>query len=299
MRRRTVLTTALGAAFSGVAGCASSGGPDMSLRNNANLEIQPVSDAEIAAKFIGTPASGSTYPEQIATTGSVLTRDLPPQIGENESNIVYNGTVYHIKTDVESGVGIRYQVSVEAAPDAPVKYQFEDLPPMDRKAIRPLIDSPNLGVSGPATYIGTEQNDSVLVAHAPEPVTIARDQRGINVTLSDPVDIKRYKLTVIDTESARAVGQQLRSRYEFQLEGLSDEAREIVTTAIEQREYRIPASEEPSAAFRTLVARLNQGEPVRRKTGATIDSWFIVQFEREVYWAELVLNREEFTPIES
>jgi hypothetical protein len=293
MRRRTVLATACSATLGWLAGC-SSGGSDMSLRITAVLTAQPVSDADIAEKVIGSPPPDTDFLDDLLADGSATVLDSLPAMDGDENRFVYDGTVYSISSTVESVVGTRYLLTVERASDSPVEYRFDDLPAVDRERLEPLIDSSTLGVSRPATYSAAERAESVLASRVGETVVIATDRRHLGVTLSEPKDVEQYRVTVSNTEPAAPVGRRIRSEYGFELSGLSPETEEIFETAVNEGTYRIDASEEPSAAFRSLVDRLTAHRAVRSRRSETIDRWYVVQFAGEHYWVQIVLDRAKF-----
>lgn len=292
MNRRSILALLLlFALLVGLSGCLESGGGDYSAPT-ALLEMDPVNDSKVAERALGNPPTNE-HLERLTREGSVVTTDAPPELGPNDRRFVYDGTVYEYATENLGVVGTRYTVEVTRPDDSMAEYQWNTLPDADREALDSLIDPSGPGVAGPARYVGQEQNASVFVDHAGESVTVARDTQTVAVTLRDPAPIRRYRTTARPVESAATAGQRLRSEYGFELSGLSPSEREIVAEAIETGNYRVNTTEDPSAAFRSLVERLEPHEPIGVRTSETeSDREYVLRYGGEQYWVHLYVNEE-------
>lgn len=287
MRRRTVLATAATALALPLAGCAHPADGSLSM---GALD----SDSAIADRYAG---STENLPQDrrdlvaAAIAGEAPTREGTHPPYESPRPLAHEGAYYRISHEVvDSRTAIQYTIQIDYDPataPSPV-IAYDDLPAVDQAALGELIpprDEPpdSDGFDVGRSYRYPDVSESVL-APEPEYEGISHDGSTYRVEIegSREVTVETYEYSAERVaDSAADLGRQLRERYLFTLEGLSDAEREIVDEAIEGSYF---PDGEVSDAFRSLADRFrNQAGIETTEHGGT----WLARYDGTIYWTDL------------
>jgi hypothetical protein len=293
MRRRHLLAFALVALLPALAGCSPAG----------SLSMDPVDDEALADRA-SVPAPGddpggappdarnrevATIRGAIENGSATITAQRPPL--EPDLPFRSDGEFYNLSYE-ETGTQPGYDVGIEidynsSDVDGDV-VDYGDLPAVDRRAMRPLLDRPregrqegfDFGVG--ATYEGSEAESSVLVPdQGYEGIRYEGDVYRIGVDADEvTLTVYRYESTRV-AESPEEYATQLRDRYGFELSGLSDAEQSVVEESTNDTYY---AEDDDDQAFDALVDRFRSHAPV---TSDEFDGSWVVTYDGQLYWADL------------
>lgn len=315
MDRREFLATGAALAIGvtgGCTGCARS--------PSASLEMEPVTDAEIARRVTHRlEADGDSERSRLVSSavenGSATREGTEPRLPEN-GTFVHDGSIYRLSREVvESRPATSFSFTlnpVEGSVDGSETVDYADLPAVDRRkfAERGWADGGFLGFGSSLLYLDPEIPDSALVPEPKRPVIVWDDEtRGrfeVDGARDTALRTYRYAAERVHPDVA-AYGRDVRERYEFALSGLSSGERRIVEEAIGGNEsdeenggrgYVIPPDEEPPRAMRELAERFRGREEVRRvweESGArerSASGEYLVRYGGEVYWTQVFIVPE-------
>ncbi|WP_458188630.1 hypothetical protein [Haladaptatus sp. NG-WS-4] len=305
--------TGLPAAMAGCTSIADSSGEEKSPRRTeaegnpppaARLQMAAVQNAEIGRRHV---LSLREYPdecrrvvERTVENGSMTVDAESPPLWRDERPFLYDGGVYRLSYDVRNErPATRYfwdLTPVERAAEDEI-VQFGDLPRLDREKFR-LVglgddavgeDTP-LDVGMTFVYANTDRNQSALVP-TPDRLVVEwessrRARFSIRNSNSKDATLKTYRYTAERiAPTVGAYGRHLRDRYAFELSGLADAERELVTRAIEHG-YTVERGDSPSDAFSSLVDEFRRHEAVTTgEDGVSGD--YLTTYDGQVYWTEL------------
>lgn len=327
MDRRSFLaagaTLAIGVT-GGCTGCAQASTAKLSMEAMTNEEI-----AERATRSGNLDPSNSRYEfvQRVVENDSVTVEDTEPRYPENRP-FVFDGGVYRLSLDiVDSDPATNYRFTLDPVDgdsstdgdtvgDSEVRggesVRYEELPEVDRRnfAERGLDDPDRLGYSSSMLYTNEERSESVLV---PDPeysiIVWDEDTRGrwtVDGSVATSLQTYRYDSEVV-RESAAAYGAAIREEYAFELSGLSEAERDVVTRAIEGG-HVVPPDESPTDAFWTLAERFGRRDEFHRddedrtaddrtsddrsaddmtSDDTPVSGTYIVRYERTVYWTRV------------
>lgn len=253
----------------------------------AKVSMEATTDEEIAVRAtrsedLDPSTDRYEFVRRVIENGPITVEDTEPRYPENRP-FVFDGGVYRLSYEiVDSEPATSYRFTLESV-DGEVEnggvekggvedgesIRYEELPEVDRRnlAERGLDDPEIVGFSSSILYTREERSESVLV---PEPeyavVVWDEDTRGrwtVDRATETPLKTYRYGSEVVH-ESAAAYGATLREEYAFELSGLSEAERDIVTQAIDAGGYRIAPDESPPDAFWTLAERFGRRDEFRR-----------------------------------
>jgi hypothetical protein len=294
MRPRHLLAVALVVLLPALAGCSPAG----------SLSMDPVDDAELADHAsVPAPGEGSrerppdaglnreaTMIQEAIVNGSATISARRPPVDQDRP-FRSDGRFYELSQESvgsERGYQVGIEIDYNTSTVAGTVVDYDDLPAIDRRAMRPLLDRPrrarqdgfDFGLG--ATYNESEAAGSVLapdqqyegVRYDGEVYRIGVDADEVTLT------VYRYTATLV-ADSPESFASQLRERYAFELTGLSDDERAIVEEARNDSYY---AEDEDDEAFDALVDRFRDHPPVRSDEYG--GSW-IVRDGGQLYWAQL------------
>ena len=322
--RRVFLASASMGLTATIAGCTSSFGlidqnsrPQGSSESAGNpppaarLRMRAVDDRDIGGRHAlslrENSEKGRRVIKRAVQNGSTMVDDQSPPIWEDSRPWVCDGGVYQLSYKVRNErPAIRYfwDLTPVQQADQDNIVQFEELPRLDREKFR-LVglgddavdkDTP-VDVGHTFVYANADRNESALVP-TPDRSVIEwssgpRARFSITDSNSKNATLKTYRYTAHQlAPTVEAYGQQLRTRYTFELSGLSDAERNLVEKAIGKYGYNIDRGGSPSDAFWSLVKIFQQHEAVADgKEGVTGD--YLTTYDGQVYWVELV-NGNDF-----
>lgn len=293
MRRRHLLAFALVALLPALAGCSPAG----------SLSMEPVDDRELADRAsVATPVDESadaspdalgrearTIRDAIENGSATITAQRPPL--EADRPFRSDGRFYDLAYEsvgTEPGYRTGIEIDYNSSDVDGAVVDYGDLPEVDRRAIRPLLDRPrearqdgfDFGIG--ATYNDSDAASSALVPdqeyeavrYEGEVYRIGVDADGVTLT------VYRYASTLV-AESPEAYATRLRDRYEFELTVLSDGERSVVEEARNGSYY---AEDEDDEAFDALVDRFREHPAV---TSDEYGGSWVVRYEGQLYWARM------------
>ncbi|MFC7069684.1 hypothetical protein [Halobaculum lipolyticum] len=327
-RRSFLATTATLAvtATGGCVGCAPS--------PTASLQMAPEDDAGLAERALWTfgagdgsdpdPENRDALAREVVETGSATVEDRREPLPTDRPVVVAGEGVYRFAAAVTDSREMRAFGATmnpirtedgEETPGPDDRIRYADLPAVDREALaaRGFDDHRPPGVITTLRYRPEAVEESVLVPD-PEyaavvwpdgPATVEVDDRG-------SYTVYTYELTAERVSSAAAFGADVRERFGWTLDGLSDAERDIVETAIADSPtgdmpheragegYHVAHDEEPSDALRSLVDRVRAHDPVRFEWESEREAWrasgdYVVAYEGTVYWTRLSVDESAFT----
>lgn len=314
MGRRSLLAAFVGGIFT-FAGCignnepeSSSGNGDVGTSPTAKLTLNAVTDVEIARRAtyrIDLEHRSTQRDIAVATItdGPETVTAVNPPVPENRP-IVYDGAVFELsykKTSMAAASAFRLTLSsVKSSTEANRTVEFRELPAVDRTKLQEYgweDGGPFESAGVPIVYTDEEIADSALV---PDPeYDVIEWETGhrarITVERSDDTERNVYKYTARRIhESAQEFGGNIRKQHRIVLDGLPSEQRTIISQAIEDNHgYKVTADELPEA-FSQLLERFPPSKKTPRTYGETptessVSGSYVVRYEGDVYWAELVL----------
>lgn len=314
MERRALLAAFVGGIFT-FAGCtgnnepeSSSGNGDVGTPPTAKLTLNAVTDVEIARRAtyrIDLEHRSTQRDIAVATItdGPETVTAVNPPVPENRP-IVYDGAVFELsyeKTSMAAASEFRLTLSsVESSTEANRTVEFRELPAVDRTKLQEYgweDGGPFESAGVPIVYTDEEIADSALV---PDPeYDVIEWETGhrarITVERSDDTERNVYKYTARKIhKSAQEFGGNIRKQHRIVLDGLPSEQRTIISQAIENNHgYKVTADELPEA-FSQLLERFPPSKKIPRTYGETptessVSGSYVVRYEGDVYWAELVL----------
>ncbi|MFC7097917.1 hypothetical protein [Halobaculum marinum] len=327
-RRSFLATTATLAvtATGGCVGCAPS--------PTASLRMVSEDDAGIAEQALWTfgdgdvsdpgPENRDALAREVVDTGSATVEDRHEPLPTDRPVVVAGEGVYRFGADVTDSREMRaFGVTMnpirvedgDETPDPADRIGYEELPAVDREALadRGYDDHRPPGVLTSLHYRPEAVEESVLVPD-PEyaavvwpdgPATIEVDDRG-------SYTVYTYEVTADRVSSTADFGADVRERFGWTLDGLTDAERDIVETAVGQTPtgdvpheragegYHVAHDEEPSDALRSLVDRFRAHDPVRFEWESPPETWrvsgdYVVTYEGTVYWTRLSVDESAFT----
>jgi hypothetical protein len=313
MRRRALLTTAATSLPAVVAGCTTPGGFGGSNAAaeapTARLELTTIADVELPTKVLYTvqPAEGDDETarlfDRILDGGSTTKATRPPL--PEQRHIAYQDGVYELTYEVlEETPATRYSVKVDivtgSVSDADA-IQFAALPEVDQEefAAHGLADGDPVGIGTTFLYTDADREQSVLVPESEYSYITWDDGTEAEWVVEDAYEttLNTYRYTAEHVATAADYGQQMREQFTFELAGLPDAQREIVEMAITDGQYTVGPDETPSEALVALADRFRGHEQVHgldEDGEGDLSSTYLVQYEGEVYWTTLVVQRDAF-----
>lgn len=287
MDTRTLLGFVLVAALAATAGCSAEG----------SLDMDPVDDVELAEEASKSVASerdtDRTLLNAAIENGSATTVGERPPV-EERLPFRHDGQFYDVsyaETGTEPGYAADIRIDYNASSVEGSVVEYEELPAVDKEALSRLVERaefpeerlrPGYDFGTRQVYTDAETEASVLVTTQEHDAVRYEGQVypiGVGVE-SRTLTTYRYESTLV-AESAAAYAGQLRDRYEFELSGLSDGEREVVTGALNDTNY---IEDSDNEAFASLVDRFRSHRPVAEDD---YYGYYVVSYERQLYWAEM------------
>lgn len=313
MRRRALLATAVTSLPAIVAGCTSPGGFGGSNAAaeapTARLELTMIADAKLPTKVLYTvrPAEGNDATAQlfdrILDSGATTKATRPPL--PEQQHLAYQEGVYELSYDViEKTPATRYSVKVDIVTDSVTEAEairFADLPKTDQEkfAAHGLADGNPVGIGTTFLYTDAERQQSVLVPESEYSYITWENGTEAEWVVDDAYDmmLNTYRYTAEQVATTADYGQQMRERFTFELAGLPEAQRDVVETAITDRQYIVGPDEAPSDAVVALVNRFRgheQAHGLDEKGEDDLSGTYLVQYQGDVYWTTLVVQRDAF-----
>ena len=303
LRRRQVLGGVAAALSAALAGCGGHG---------PSLEMRETSDSELPADAVRSVPSGTTTDrlrpivETIENgTNELHSYDPRPRMEPAEPvvespvgpPIEYEGTYYALpltETIERTLTGVEVQVGAgeAASDDAANAVEFGDLPPVDRETLDDKLPpapedrdaEPDDGsYARQLLYTSREAEESTLVSD-PDYDAVVRDDRRYSIEVTDVAEREGYSYRYEADRVASADDeflQWLRSEYRYELTGLSEEERDVVSEAIEEQRYAGGETDDP---FVSLCERFLSEPALAREDGS--GQWF-VRYDGSEYLAGL------------
>lgn len=150
-------------------------------------------------------------------------------------------------------------------------------------------------------------DDSILVPRPEIPVILWPETRGrfvVDGSRETPIRTFEYESHVV-AESAVEFGRAARNMAEFELNGLSEAEREIVSEAIEEGVYVVWDDEPVPDAMYRLAGRFEDQEHIvhpdeeliandsESAQNETLSGEYVVRYEGNLYWIHLFLQNED------
>ncbi|WP_277553789.1 hypothetical protein [Halobaculum limi] len=329
--RRTFLATSATLAVTvtgGCTGCAPS--------PTGTLRMTPADDAGLAEEaltFFDTSRVDDPEAEgPVALAGRVVD-DGPVTVEDTDEPlptdrpVVVDDDVYRFSAEAVGSREMRsFGVTInpirvedgEETPGPNDRIRYEDLPDVDKEVLgdRGYDDERPVGIGTRLSYRPEAVEESVLVPEPEYSVVVWPDGPArFEVDSASTYTVYTYELTSQRVSSAASFGTDVRERFGWTLDGLTDAERDIVATAIgetptgdESHEragngYYVQHDEEPSPAFRSLVDRFRAHDPVAfewdhddpEEEPWRVSGEYVVRYEGSVYWTRLSVREEAFT----
>lgn len=314
-RRQFLAVCATGAAVS-LAGCSrdevgslsmSRMDSDRQLGQRATRQIDP-DDSPLAARILreSTASGATTVPGDVPPAanrgedseleaaleneGETVVADHPRW--QPEQPVVWGDSVYEVTREaVGEETRTIYEVRASPADDREPEIGFSVLPAIDREKFHRLPSRAGRdSFTFARRYTGppAETEESAFV---PEPEHEVIDVEGNPVAIETrsteaTVTTFRYETEQL-AGSVSGYGSDLRAEYEFVLDGLDGDQRQVVQQAIDGT-FTAHRDGEDEEAFRGVVGRFNDEEPVIEGTDDREGEW-LAEYEGTTYWAELRL----------
>ena len=183
--------------------------------------------------------------------------------------------------------------------------QFATLPEVDQEefAAHGLADGDPVGIGTTFLYTDAEREQSVLVPESEYSYIIWDDGTEAEWVVDDAYDttLNTYRYTAEQVATAADYGQQMRERFTFELAGLPEAQQEIVETAITDGPYVVGPDETPSDAFVALANRFRgyeQAHGLDEDGEGDLSGTYLVEYQGDVYWTTLVVQRDALTTTE-
>lgn len=290
MRRRTLLAATALLALLALAGCSSPGSIEMERVNDADIGREATLEVPTPPPDAPDPAHAraDTIREAIET-GSATADGRGPPVREagpyRHEDGVFNLSHEVVDSHQETGADVRVDYNPDDASGEAIAY--EDLPEVDRERLSPLFPPDDEGGEGYDIGVGVRYNDSeaaesVLVGPQEyEVVTYEGERYRIDVE-TEPVTVNTYRYTAEEVApSVAAYGSRLREEYEFTLDGLSDEQRSVVESAIDGG---YTADENGDSGFEAVIDEFQAHESVEEDE---YEGTWIARYEGETYWVDI------------
>lgn len=310
MERRELLAAGAAFAATAVGGCTGCASAPL-----ASLSMERVSDVEIAERttYRLDAEPGTPRHDLVSATvenESTIVNDTEPPLRSGEP-FVFEGSVHELSYEVvESTPATTFAITldpVESEPDSVETVRYEELPAVDRAKFRERGwdgDDTFLGFGSRLLYRDDEVPASALVPEPERPVVVwDEDTRGrfaVDGSYSSPVQTYRYSSSVVHP-SAAEFGREVRREFAFTLDGLSSGERDLVSSAISERQITVAAGESIPDAWWRLADRFRPQPEVRRQREEsttrerTASGRYVVRYEGAVYWTRFHLDRSEVT----
>lgn len=311
MGRRSFLTSGL-AAFFALSGCTSDGeGHDsfdsLSLTSISNSELpEKVLDtigARDSYRGIDASQSTATLMARIIDEGTTIQAAEPPL--PRDRKLIYQDIIYELTYDVvEQAPAASYVVSINPTESVTESetISFNDLPTVDQEKFteRGLGNGDPLGFTIRILYTDAQADSSVLVPDPEYSYIVWEDGPAATWVVENrhETTMKTYQYSAEQVTDVAAYGNQLREQYGFELSGLSDAQRDIITTAITDEEYVLYEDDDTPSAFVKLADQFSDYPLAReypphplRPFDYILDGPYIVQYDDGIYWAEFHINR--------
>lgn len=287
-----------------------------------SLRMVPLSDYETAEEVTQRVDGDDErrLVREAVENGSATAEGTDPPFPEDRA-FVYENAVYRLSREVvDSTSATRFHFTLNPAEESVPESEtvrFADLPAVDREtfAARGWADDPFLGFGSSILYLDGDISDSALVPEPDRPVVVwdSETKGRFEVDDSHETDLKRYRYESEQVHaSAEEYGAQVRERYAFELSGLTDAERDIVSEATVPDDFSVPYGESPPDAALKLANRFRQhetvqyawedaeGESVSDSSGSgRIDGTYLVRYDGDIYWTNVQVSREFVTTTES
>jgi hypothetical protein len=272
-----------------------------------SITITPVDDTDLAQEASRSIAASNPEADEetrrivreAVENGSTTATDRRPPVDDRERRYPfrYEGAYYRVNSTVVDEELI-YAVTVEVNYDPGEINDTEtvrasDLPPADREIVAdlppPRSDDTDgdegFDVGASADYTPAELSGSRLVSadESTELVVVSDGERYLLRT-ERPREETRYTYRYTPVEVApsdESYAQSLRDRYLFDLEGVGDAERDVLSSARNGTYYADGSNDE---AFESLVDRFRAHGAVRSDD---YEGEWLVRWNGQVYWAEL------------
>ena len=262
-----------------------------------SLDMEPATDATVAteaSRSVPEPDDSPTESDSVVRAaienGTVDGRSQEPLV---DHGLPYrsDGRYYNISSSVvDRQPGTAYRLGIDyngtAPPNATVAY--ENLTARDRAAVDAVLPPvPVRAEPGPdyhfsATYNATERDQSAMLAPDVEAVRYRGETYPLVVTeIRSMILVTRQYTATVVANSTAAYAEHLRSEYRFELSGLSDAERAVVTAAINETYY---AETDDDEAFASVLNRFQRHEAVHSNEYRGV---WLVRYRGESYVAEL------------
>ncbi|PSQ17650.1 hypothetical protein BRD00_06820 [Halobacteriales archaeon QS_8_69_26] len=290
MRRRTVLAATALLALLALAGCSSPGSMEMKQVDDAGIGDEATLDVPTPPPDAPDRAhdDAETVREAIATGSATIDGTGPPvrRLGPyGTDDGVYNLSYEVVGSHEETRADVRVDYDPEDASGDAIAYG--DLPAVDRERVAPLFPPERDGGEGYDVGVGTRYNDSeaaesVLVGPQEYQVVTYEGERYRVDVETEPVTVNTYRYTAEEVApGVAAYGSQLREEYEFTLDGLSEEERSVVESAIDGG---YTADENGDSAFESVIDEFQRHDAVEEDEH---EGTWIVRYEGETYWVDI------------
>lgn len=308
MRRRALLGTALTCSAAAIAGCGTTGVDQSSGAAEspaARLEMAPLTDADLPREVLYTVDRERATTADAALLDRILddgasTKATAPPLPENQ-HVAYQQGVYELSHEITNETpATRYAVTVDIVTESVVDDQsiaFSDLPDVDQTkfAGRGLADGEPIGIGTTLVYTDAERDESVLVPESDYSyITWADGSEAIwRVDDSTETVLRTYQYTGEQIATAAAYGRQMRDRFQFALEELSEAQQSIVETAITDTRYVVDPDATPPESFTQLTeqfARHEQARGLDEESQEQLNGQYLVEYQASTYWTTLFVR---------
>lgn len=314
MRRRALLATAATSLPAIVAGCTGtfSGGNAVAEAPTARLELTTIPDAKLPTKVLYTvhPAEGNDPTAQLFNRlldgdNSTTTRATRPPLPE-QRHIAYREGIYELSYEViEETPATRYSVKVDIVTGSVTEseaIQFAELPEVDQEefAAHGLADGDPVGIGTTFLYTDAEREQSVLIPESEYSYITWDNGAEAEWIVDDAYDttLNTYRYAAEQVATAADYGRQMRERFAFELSGLPETQRDIVTTAISEGRYVVGPDDTLSDAFVALADRFRgheQAHGLDEDVEGDLSGTYLVRYQGDVYWTTLVVQSDALT----
>ncbi|WP_227356575.1 hypothetical protein [Haladaptatus salinisoli] len=310
MRRRALLASGTSVLATTVAGCTGLGlnpsAGSSSLVGTApaaRLSMQAVTPAELPSKLLYAVQASekARLLDRILDGGAAVDGTRPPLPADR--HLLHDGTVYQLAHDVTARTpATRYSVKVdivEGPVDESETVRFSDLPKVDREtfAEKGLANGETVGIGTAFLYTDAERNRSALVPESDYSVIRWKDGSRAKWVVDEAhsATVDTYQYTGERIAPAAEYGRRVRERFAFELSGLSEAQREIVTTAVEESHYLVDSGETPPPALVSLARRFRRHEhptALGEDGEGARNGAYLVRFDGTLYWTVLMVHDE-------
>jgi len=270
-----------------LAGCSAAGSLDMASATDdrvAEEASRPLPEID------DDPVENGRVVRAAVENGSATARSQEPLV---DPGLPFRaeGGYYNISSSVvdrQPGTYHRLGIDYNGTARATATVTYENLTARDRAMVGqvlppvPVTKDPGPDYYFDATYTESERNRSVLLADGTDAVRYEGNTYPVTVTETESTTVltRQYTATVV-ADSAETYAQQLRSTYVFELSGLSDAERSVVTEAINDTYY---AESDTDDGFQSVLERFHRHAAVERNEYR--GTW-LVRYDGAVYVADL------------